>query len=140
MSHYEITASHEGGRKILTKSVDQKHLIDFEGKEGIKGAESFLGSLAACKLVTIYDLKEKYEMTFQKAEVQVSCETKTVKPRAGQRQPYSIIESITYAFYFQSEESKEELEAFLAHVNEACTLGNSISENITVNYTIEVEK
>lgn len=134
MGKYMVRAEHLEERVYLNKTADYEMKLDFNEKEAAGSSQYFLSSLASCKLVSLLELRKKFEMDIQEAFVEVYGETGRIGLVEGSRFPVSAFKTIEYVFYLETEHSDEELHDFLRYVNAACTMGNSISEKIEQNY------
>lgn len=129
-----VRAEHLEERVYLNKTADYEMKLDFNEKEAAGSSQYFLSSLASCKLISLLELRKKFEMDIQEAFVEVYGETGRIGLVEGSRFPVSAFKTIEYVFYLETEHSDEELHDFLRYVNAACTMGNSISEKIEQNY------
>lgn len=134
MGKYMVRAEHLEERVYLNKTADYEMKLDFNEKEAAGSSQYFLSSLASCKLISLLELRKKFEMDIQEAFVEVYGETGRIGLVEGSRFPVSAFKTIEYVFYLETEHSDEELHDFLRYVNAACTMGNSISEKIEQNY------
>lgn len=129
-----VRAEHLEERVYLNKTADYEMKLDFNEQEAAGSSQYFLSSLASCKLVSLLELRKKFEMDIQEAFVEVYGETGRIGLVEGSRFPVSAFKTIEYVIYVKTEHSDDELHDFLRYVNAACTMGNSISEKIEQNY------
>lgn len=134
MGKHMVRAEHLEERVYLNKTADYEMKLDFNEQEAAGSSQYFLSSLASCKLVSLLELRKKFEMDIQEAFVEVYGETGRIGLVEGSRFPVSAFKTIEYVIYVKTEHSDDELHDFLRYVNAACTMGNSISEKIEQNY------
>ena len=134
MGKYMVRADHLQERVYLNKTADYEMKIDFNEKEAAGSSQYFLSSLASCKLISLLELRTKFEMEISEAYVEVYGETGRIGIVEGTRFPVSAFKTVEYVFYLKTDHSDEELKDYLRFVNAGCTMGNSISDKIEQNY------
>lgn len=137
MSNYTVTATFDRDRIYRNRAVPGDIIIDFNESEAPGSASTFMASLASCKLVSLLELRKKYNMTIDYAEVLVKGETGRAELIEGTHVPISRFLRLEYTFRLRTDHSDEELREYLKFVNGACTMGNSLSEKIDIIYRIE---
>ena len=137
MGNYQVQATFVKDQIYLNQVVPQPINIDFNEAAAPGAASTFLASLASCKLVSLLELKEKYKMQIDEAQVLVNGVTGRGELIEGTHIPSSRFLSIEFIFRVKSNQTDEELWDYLKYVNGACTMGNSLSEKIDINYRID---
>ncbi|PKK40624.1 hypothetical protein ABB02_00073 [Clostridiaceae bacterium JG1575] len=130
MGTYRVKSVQVKKRFYLTEAGEMDIKVDFDREVGPSAGELFLASIGSCKLVSFLELRQKHHMRIEDAELVLEGVTGVGEVASGHRYPASAFTQITYTFYVATDHTVEELEAYLIHVNDACTIGNSLSEKI----------
>lgn len=138
MSNYTVTATYDKDRVYQNQAFPQGITIDFNETEAPGAASTFMASLASCKLVSLLELRAKYKMDIEYAEVLVKGVTGWGEPIEGSHLKISRFRNLDFIFRLKTSNTDEELWEYMKFVNGACTMGNSISEKIDITYRIEL--
>lgn len=137
MSKYAVTATFDHDRVYRNDAVPHSVKVDFNEQEALGSASTMLASLASCKLVSLLELRAKFKMNIEYAEIEVKGETGRAELIEGTHIPISRLLKIEYIFRIRTTHTDEELWEYMKFVNGACTMGNSLSEKIDIIYRIE---
>ena len=113
------------------------HMKYQDGEPAPNPLETLLSALSACKLVNFWDLADKYKITFEDANINI---TAVVGPNGivdGTHQPINTIKSIHTVWNIKSEQSDQEIEDFFRIVEAVCTVGNSLNPAIESTHEIK---
>lgn len=137
MGNFQVSATLKTDRIYQNQAGPHNIKIDFDEVAAPGAASTFLASLASCKLVSFMELKDKYKIHIDDAQVVVNGQTGRGELIEGTRIPSSRFLNIEFIFRVRTDHTDEELWEYIKYVNGACTMGNSLSEKININYQIE---
>lgn len=134
MGNYTVRADFRQERTFRNSTAGFEMDLDFNEEHAAGAAQFFLSSLASCKLVSLLELRNRFNMEISEAFVEVHGMTGRTETVEGTRFPIFRFKKIEYVFHVRTDHSDEELKDYLRFVNAACTMGNSISEKIEQIY------
>lgn len=138
MGVYTINTRMDKGR--VYQSTSQGQTINLENqrdKTYMNPGEVLLAALGACKCMSFYDLAQKYGMDIQQCQVEIHGVTGKGPLIEGTHIPSSRLLSVEYVYKIQSANSDEELENYMKYVDGACTVGNSLKDDILQSHRFE---
>ena len=137
MAQYCTTAVLTQDRIYDNKTDDFSIRVDFDRKLAPSAGQMLLVSLASCKLVSLLELRKKYNMDISWAAIEVNGVTGRGESPQGSGIPTFRFQKIDYLFKVDTEHSEAELYHYLTYVNAACVVVNSMSDKGEETYRIQ---